>query len=197
MTTQRKTSDRSQSNSGTNADHQTVEQGRVIKKYPNRRLYDTQTSVYVTLTDIKKLVMSQESFNVVDAKTGEDLTRSILMQIILEEESSGVPLFSKEALSQMIRFYGHSLQGMMSPFLEKNLSNFIDLQNQFSAQSKQMGQAVTPELWLKFMQQQAPAAGDPMASYIDQGKKILEQMQSQTNNIFQAFPFGVPSSSKK
>ena len=169
---------------------------RVIKKYPNRRLYDTQTSAYVTLSDIKKLVMAQERFVVVDAKTGENLTRSILMQIILEEESVGTPLFSTEALSQMIRFYGHSLQGMMSPFLEKNLSGFIDMQNQFTTQSKQMGQAMTPESWLKFMQQQSPDALNPMGSYMEQGKKFFEQMQSQTNNLFGGFPFSPNNASK-
>ena len=171
--------------------------GRIIKKYPNRRLYDTQTSAYVTLSDIKKLVMAQERFYVVDANTGENLTRSILMQIILEEESAGTPLFSTEALSQMIRFYGHSLQGMMSPFLEKNLSGFIDMQNQFSAQSKQIGQAMTPESWMKFMQQQSPETLGSMSGYMEQGKKFFEQMQSQTTNLFGTFPFAAnPPKSK-
>ena len=78
---------------------------RTIKKYPNRRLYDTQTSTYVTLSDVKQLVLNQEEFNVVDAKTNEDLTRSILLQIILEEEAAGMPLFTTPMLSQMIRFY--------------------------------------------------------------------------------------------
>ena len=87
---------------------------RLIKKYPNRRLYDTQTSTYVTLADIKQLVMASESFKVLDAKTDEDLTRSILLQIILEEEACGVPIFTTQMLQQMIRFYGHSMQGLMS-----------------------------------------------------------------------------------
>ena len=170
---------------------------RLIKKYPNRRLYDTQTSTYVTLSDIKNLVMGSEVFKVVDAKTEEDLTRNILLQIILEEESAGTPLFSTEALSQMIRFYGHSLQGMMSPFLEKNLSGFIDMQNQFSAQSKQMGQAMTPESWMKFMQQQSPETLGSMSGYMEQGKKFFEQMQSQTTNLFGTFPFAAnPPKSK-
>ena len=79
---------------------------RLIKKYPNRRLYDTKTSSYITLVDVKELVLQHEDFQVVDAKTGEDLTRSILLQIILEEEAGGAPMFSSEMLSQMIRFYG-------------------------------------------------------------------------------------------
>ena len=74
---------------------------RLIKKYPNRRLYDTKTSVYITLVDVKKLVVEGEEFQVVDAKTGEELTRSILLQIILEEEAAGAPMFSSDVLSQL------------------------------------------------------------------------------------------------
>src|SRR5437868_2820217 len=77
---------------------------RLIKKYPNRRLYDTQTSSYITLSDVKQLVLNNEEFTVVDAKTDEDLTRSILLQIILEEEANGSPMFSSGALSQIIRY---------------------------------------------------------------------------------------------
>src|SRR3982750_3505288 len=81
---------------------------RLIKKYPNRRLYDTKTSSYITLADVKVMVHKQEEFQVVDAKSGEDLTRSILLQIILEEESTGgLPMFSSDLLSQLIRFYGN------------------------------------------------------------------------------------------
>src|SRR3954469_23162305 len=86
---------------------------RLIKKYPNRRLYDTKTSSYITLVDVKQMVLKQEEFQAVDEKTGEDLTRQILLQIILEEESSGVPMFTSDALSQLIRTYGNAMQGMM------------------------------------------------------------------------------------
>src|SRR6266404_2180022 len=89
---------------------------RLIKKYPNRRLYDTQTSSYITLTDVKQLVLDNEDFAVIDAKSDEDLTRSILLQIILEEESNGTPMFSSGALSQIIRYYGHAMQGMMGSY---------------------------------------------------------------------------------
>jgi polyhydroxyalkanoate synthesis repressor PhaR len=170
---------------------------RVIKKYPNRRLYDTQTSNYVTLVDIKKLVMDQIPFQVLDAKTLEDLTRSILMQIILEEESGGMPIFSTQTLSQIIRFYGHSLQGMMSPFLENNLSSFVDMQKKFAEQSQQMGQTMTPDSWFNFMQQNNSSINDPMASYVEQGKKFFEDMQSQTSTLFGGFPFASTSSNKK
>src|SRR5712664_2324246 len=125
------------------------EPARLIKKYPNRRLYDTKTSVYITLADVKKLVVGGEEFQVVDAKSGEDLTRSILLQIILEEESHGAPMFSSAALSQIIRYYGHAMQGMMGSYLEKNIQAFIDIQNKLSENSKGFieGKPFSPEMW--------------------------------------------------
>ena len=102
---------------------------RIIKKYPNRRLYDTDTSTYITLTEIKQLVMDSEPFMVRDAKTGEDLTRSILLQIILEEEANGSPMFTVPVLSNIIRFYGHTMQGFMGGYLEKNMQALMDLQS--------------------------------------------------------------------
>ncbi|TRZ67635.1 MAG: polyhydroxyalkanoate synthesis repressor PhaR [Comamonadaceae bacterium] len=101
---------------------------RVIKKYPNRRLYDTRTSNYITLSEIKQLVMDTELFSVVDAKTSEDLTRSILLQIILEEESNGSPMFTIPVLSNIIRFYGHAMQGLMGGYLEKNMQTLMEMQ---------------------------------------------------------------------
>lgn len=92
---------------------------RVIKKYPNRRLYDTSTSAYITLGEVKQLVLQRENVLVKDAKTGEDLTRSILLQIILEEEAAGIPMFSEAALANIIRFYGHAMQGHMGSYIEK------------------------------------------------------------------------------
>lgn len=90
-----------------------AQQIRLIKKYPNRRLYDTTSSTYITIGDVKNLVLSHEPFRIVDAKTGEDLTRSVLLQIILEEEACGQPLFSSELLAQIIRFYGQASQNLM------------------------------------------------------------------------------------
>ena len=105
-----------------------ADQIRLIKKYPNRRLYDTQTSSYITLADVKELVLEHGSFQVVDAKSGEDLTRNILLQIILEEEAGGAPMFTSDLLSQMIRFYGNAMQGMMGKYLESNIKAFTDMQ---------------------------------------------------------------------
>lgn len=101
---------------------------RVIKKYPNRRLYDTDTSTYITLAEIKRLVMDSEVFAVVDAKSGEDITRSILLQIILEEEAGGSPMFTTPVLANIIRFYGHTMQGMMGGYLEKSMQTLMDMQ---------------------------------------------------------------------
>ena len=99
---------------------------RVIKKYPNRRLYDTASSNYVALADIKQLVMQNTPFRVMDAKSGEDLTRTILLQIILEHESEGAPILTEQVLVSIIRFYGHSMQGFMGSYLEKNVQTFMD-----------------------------------------------------------------------
>jgi polyhydroxyalkanoate synthesis repressor PhaR len=171
---------------------------RTIKKYPNRRLYDTQTSTYVTLTDVKGLVLAHEEFKVVDAKTDEDLTRAILLQIILEEEAGGVPLFTTPMLSQMIRFYGHSMQGMVGGMLEKNIQSFIDMQSQFAEQTKQGG--ATPESWAQFMSGQNPMMQQMMGGYIEQSKNLFTQMQEKMKdqaNVFTGFPFTPPKKSDK
>jgi polyhydroxyalkanoate synthesis repressor PhaR len=172
--------------------------GRLIKKYPNRRLYDTQSSAYITLADVKQLVLANEEFTVVDAKTEEELTRSILLQIILEEEASGTPIFSSRALAQVIRFYGNAMQGMMGPYLEKNIQAFVDMQSKFADQSKGVheGKPFDPELWAQFMQAQGPMMQGMMSNYLEQSKNLFlqaqEQMQTQAKNMFGAFPFGTP-----
>jgi polyhydroxyalkanoate synthesis repressor PhaR len=107
---------------------------RTIKKYPNRRLYDTEISSYITLEEVRQLVLDNEEFEVRDAKTGDDLTRSVLLQIISEHEERGQPMFTTHLLSQIIRFYGDSLQGFMGSYLEKSLQIFLDQQQQFRSQ---------------------------------------------------------------
>jgi polyhydroxyalkanoate synthesis repressor PhaR len=172
---------------------------RLIKKYPNRRLYDTQTSSYITLADVKQLVLGNEDFIVIDAKTEEDLTRSILLQIILEEESNGQPMFSSSALSQIIRYYGHTMQGMMGSYLEKNIQVFIDIQNKLAENSKGLMEekSFSPEMWTQFMSVQGPMMQGMMSNYIEQSKSLFiqmqEQMQNQSKNMFGTFPFpGMP-----
>ena len=148
---------------------------RTIKKYPNRRLYDTQTSSYITLHEVKNMVVEGTTLKVVDAKSNEDLTRSIFLQIILEEESGGVPMFSEVALANIIRFYGHSMQGFMGSYLEKNVQVFLDIQQHMSEQSKQL----TPELWTQMMSQPNPFLNNVMGNYTEQSQRMLKQMQDQ------------------
>ncbi len=114
---------------------------RTIKKYPNCRLYDAEISSYITLEEVRQLVLDNEDFEVRDAKSGEDLTRSVLLQIISEHEEQGQPMLSPRLLSQIIRFYGDSLQGFMGPYLERSLQVFLDQQQQFRTQlNSLMGQ---------------------------------------------------------
>jgi polyhydroxyalkanoate synthesis repressor PhaR len=152
---------------------------RTLKKYPNRRLYDTRTSSYVTLADVKAMVLGGEEFEVRDAKTSEDLTRSILLQIILEEESGGVPMFSSQTLSQIIRLYGHAMQGVMGTMLEHNMAAFSEMQSQFLNQSKGLydPKHLSPELWTQFLSGQPAALQGLMGSYVEQSRSIFEKMQ--------------------
>ena len=172
---------------------------RVIKKYPNRRLYDTVTSSYITLEDVKKLVLENTEFHVVDAKTKDDLTRSILLQIILEEEGGeGVPMFSSDVLTKIIRFYGNAMQGMMGNYLEKNVQTFVEMQKKLQEQSRVIyggaqGPLLSPDAWSEFLKMQGPAIQGLMGSYLEQSAnaflEMQQQMQKQTRNLFGAFPF--------
>ena len=151
---------------------------RVIKKYPNRRLYGTSTSAYITLGQVKQLVLQRENVLVKDAKTGEDLTRSILLQIILEEEAAGIPMFSEAALANIIRFYGHAMQGHMGSYIEKNLQMFTDFQTKLAEQTG------NTDAWAKMMQM--PQAMLP-AGYAEQIQKMQEQMRQQTEQMMGMF----------
>jgi polyhydroxyalkanoate synthesis repressor PhaR len=104
---------------------------RVIKKYPNRRLYDTVESRYITLEDVRKLVLDGVSFTVTDKKSEEDITRNILLQIIIEQEEAGEPIFSTDSLTQLISYYGDSVQGLAGDFLERSLGLFAEQQRAF------------------------------------------------------------------
>ena len=178
---------------GTRAERDAVPPSvRVLKKYPNRRLYDTHASSYITLADVKQMVLNRQEFLVRDAKTGEDLTRSILLQIILEEESGGVPMFSSPMLAQIIRFYGHAMQGLMGSYLEKNIQTFTELQGRFAEPAK----GLNPELWTQFMNGQAPAMQGLMGDYFEQSKNLFAQMQEQmakqAGTLFPGLPVLVP-----
>ena len=160
---------------------------RLIKKYPNRRLYDTQLSSYITLADVKAMVLSAERFEVRDAKTGEDLTRSILLQIILEEEASGSPMFTAPVLASVIRFYGNAMQGFMGGYLEKNMQSLMEVQAKLTEQSK----GLTPETWTQFLAMQPPVLQGMIGGSMEQSKAMLaqmqEQMEKQTGQMLGAF----------
>jgi len=171
-----------------------AEPARLIKKYPNRRLYDTRTSTYITLTDVKELVLKHEDFRVVDAKSGEDLTRSILLQIILEEEAGGAPMFSSDILAQMIRFYGNAMQGMMGQYLENNVNAFAEMQKKLQDQAQHLygdNSAMNKDLWSQFLNFQGPAMQHMMGAYVEQSRKMFQQMQDsvqeQTRKMFAGF----------
>jgi polyhydroxyalkanoate synthesis repressor PhaR len=125
----------------------TVTKQRVIKKYANRRLYDTEESRYVALEDIRQLVMDGSHFRIVDAQGGEDITRSILLQIIVEQEEKGQPILSTRLLEQLIRYYGDNLQAFVGAYLEKSMDFFIKEQQVLQDQMKNLLQAAPSSVW--------------------------------------------------
>ena len=162
---------------------------RIIKKYPNRRLYDTETSTYITLAEVKDLVLGYKEFQVQDAKTGEDLTRAILLQIILEEESGGVPMFSTDMLANIIRYYGHAMQGLMGSYLERSIFAFHEAQKRFQEQAKSI---------YGDMPKMPFIPGQPMPNmmggYLEKGAKAVidlqEELRTQALKMFSGFPYG-------
>ena len=170
---------------------------RIIKKYPNRRLYDTETSTYITLAEVKQFVLEYQVFQVQDARTGEDLTRSILLQIILEEESGGVPMFSSDMLANVIRYYGHSMQGLMGNYLERSIHAFAEAQKQFQDQAgKVYGQipAFTPDSWQTVLQGQGSGLKNMVGDYLKNSASSVigmqEELRKQASQLFTAFPYG-------
>ncbi len=111
---------------------------RIIKKYANRRLYDTEASKHVTLQDIRRLIVDGNDIQVIDDTSGEDITRPLLLQIIVEQERIGEPILTKLLLSQLIRFYGNPMQGMMADYLQKSVDTFVDQQQSIQHQMQNM-----------------------------------------------------------
>jgi polyhydroxyalkanoate synthesis repressor PhaR len=162
---------------------------RIIKKYPNRRLYDTETSTYITLAEVKELVLQYKVFQVQDAKSGDDLTRAILLQIILEEESGGVPMFSTDMLANIIRYYGHAMQGLMGSYLERSIFAFHEAQKRFQEQA----QSIYGELpKVPFLPGQA--VPNVMGGYLEKGAKAVidlqDELRTQALKMFSGFPYG-------
>jgi polyhydroxyalkanoate synthesis repressor PhaR len=137
---------------------------RIIKKYPNRRLYDTEDSKYITLEDVKKLVLAGVDFCVKDVKSDEDLTRNILLQIISEQEHGGEPFFSTELLTQIIQSYGNSLQSIAGDYIEKSMQLFVE-------QQKQIQQAMS---------------SNPITAMSELAEKNLKLWQEMQNDFFKA-----------
>lgn len=173
---------------------------RIIKKYPNRRLYDTATSGYITLTDVRQMVVENTPFEVRDAKTNEELTRTILLQIILEEEAVGVPMFSNDMLSQMIRLYGGAMQGVVGGLFEQNVRAFTEFQKNIAEKGGTLigstgadGGQVGSEVWQQFMQLQAPAMQGVMGNYLEQSSKMFldmqQKMQESSKQFFPGFAY--------
>jgi polyhydroxyalkanoate synthesis repressor PhaR len=107
---------------------------RLIKKYANRRLYDASQSRHITLDDIRGLIVRGEKIRVVEDKSGQDITRHILLQVIAEQEQFGRPILSTAVLESIIRFYGNSMQGFLASFLEKSIETFLHQQESLQAQ---------------------------------------------------------------
>ena len=182
---------------------------RIIKKYPNRRLYDTATSGYITLIDVRQMVVENTPFEVRDAKTNEELTRTILLQIILEEEAVGVPMFSNDMLSQMIRFYGGAMQGVVGGLFEQNVRAFTEFQKNIAEKGGTLigsagadGGPAGSEVWQQFMQLQAPAMQGVMGNYLEQSSKMFldmqQKMQESSKQFFPGFAFpGFPGAAEK
>jgi polyhydroxyalkanoate synthesis repressor PhaR len=145
-------------------------QERLIRKYSNRRLYDTTASRHVTLEDLRQVIVSGDRIKVVDDKSGEDLTRSVLLQIIAEQEQFGVPVLGSELLEMIIRFYGSPMQAHLSRYLGEAFGSIL---RQQEAMQSEMARAL-----------QAPFA--PLTELTRQNMEIWEQMQSATRNAFTA-----------
>ncbi|WP_037587468.1 polyhydroxyalkanoate synthesis repressor PhaR [Stenoxybacter acetivorans] len=142
----------------------------VIKKYPNRRLYDTTRSAYITLADVRQMILAYVDVAVVDAKTDDDLTRQVLLQILLEEEAGSSPLFNDAVLCQLIRLYGHATQSLFAPFLEQNMHIFHEWQKSLGVDN------ANPAAWL------APFSFGTSANLFAEWQK---QLQQQTLNFWQ------------
>ncbi len=138
---------------------------RIIKKYPNRRIYDTRQSCYITLNDLKNLIISGEEVCVLDASSGDDITRCILLQIINEQEAGGNPIFTTEVLLRMIRFYGDTMQGALTQFLGRSMETFISQQQHYQKGLQSMFD------------------DSPLVSMTEMAQKNLEIWQEMQNNF--------------
>jgi len=147
---------------------------RVIKKYPNRRLYDTEESRYITLADVKELVMNKVDFEVIDKKSGEDITRTILLQVISDQEQQGDAMMSEDFLSQIIRAYGSVVPDFVTRYLEQSMTLFMQQQKHLRGQL------------------QSVVGTDPLSAMAELTQQNLAKMQSLQEDLLKQF---MPNSS--
>jgi polyhydroxyalkanoate synthesis repressor PhaR len=157
-----------------------MQQERLIRKYSNRRLYDTAASRHVTLDDLRQLIVAGEKIKVIDDKSGEDLTRSVLLQIIAEQEQFGSPVLGSELLEMIIRFYGGPMQALLSRYLEQA---FTAMLHQQQAMQSEMAKAL-----------QTPFA--PLTELARKNMEMWEQMQTATRNAFTGASTGTPGTAR-
>ncbi|HUL17653.1 MAG TPA: polyhydroxyalkanoate synthesis repressor PhaR [Steroidobacteraceae bacterium] len=153
---------------------------RLIRKYANRRLYDAQESRHVTLDDLRKLITQGERLKVIDDKSGEDLTRSILLQIIASQEQFGTPVLSTQLLEAIIRFYGNPIQQLLTSYLEQSIGGLLRQQNLMQAE---MAKAL-----------ETPMA--PMAEMARQNMEMWAKMQASMLSAFSPPASAAPSADK-
>lgn len=177
---------------------------RIIKKYQNRRLYDTATSTYIILEDIKQMIIEGDTVKVIDVKSDSDVTRSVLLQIILDEEAHATPIFSNEFLLQIIKFYGKSFQPAISPFLEQGIDMLKQTQKKFYAQlksnQKENHGSNNLDAWKEFWNQSGGAVQQNIFDYLSTSTtnflQMQEQINSQAENIINMMNFPFTGKSK-
>jgi polyhydroxyalkanoate synthesis repressor PhaR len=156
---------------------------RILKKYPNRRLYDTQQSEYVTLDDVRKMILGKDPVKVLDSKTGKDLTRSVLLQIIAEQETEGhEPLLTNRVLEQVVRFYGDSMQNVLSRYLEQSIMTFLEQQELYQRRMREVLNANPLKLMQRLADQninflRSLLPGSPSQSEDAQAHKVPSELQ--------------------
>ena len=145
---------------------------REFKKYPNRRLYDIQESKYVTVEDIRKIVLKGETIVVIDSKSEKDLTRSVLLQIISEQEGEGhEPILTNRVLEQLVRFYGAPMQSVVSQYIEQSITTFLDHQEKYRSRIQDLAGSEPMALMRKALEQNIEFWNRLATSAQDQSRK--------------------------
>lgn len=144
---------------------------RTIKKYPNRRIYDTHDSKYITINDVRDMVVNGIEFKVIDTQSKKDITRSILLQIIIDQESESDPLFSTDNLQNFIRYYGENQQQGFSDFINQSLSFFQQQQEQFQSNMSDIMENNPVKVWSDISKQNMEMWQQMQGAFFGQGNK--------------------------